>query len=74
VDRETARQWWKLSTGKDAPAGGSGAVTKAEIRRWLENSGHSVSGNAWTTSANASPVTRGELCRALYAASEQGNQ
>ncbi|MBK9168894.1 MAG: FAD-dependent oxidoreductase [Bryobacterales bacterium] len=72
ADRETARRWWKLATKQDAPPG-SGVLTKDEVRRWLRDLSSSVADNAWTASAGG-PVTRGELCRALYAATAKGGR
>jgi hypothetical protein len=70
IDRQTARRWWKLAARREAPDG-SGDVTKDELRRWLRAAGFDVAGSVWITSSD-STVSRGELCRALYAATENG--
>lgn len=65
VDLPTARAWWKLATGQDAPAS-HGAPAKETLRAWLQTRPNPPADSAWIISPAAS-LTRGELCRALYA-------
>lgn len=65
VDLPTARSWWKLATGQDAPDS-EGAPAKDTLRGWLKTLPSPPAEPAWAISP-AATLTRGELCRALYA-------
>lgn len=71
VDLATARAWWKLATGHDAPAS-DGAPTKDTLRKWLQTRSTPPADSAWAASP-APPLTRGELCRVLYALTPSEN-
>lgn len=70
VDATTAREWWRLATGRD-PRGEEAEVTKGALRGWLRAEGVEVEESAWVIQPSAG-VTRGELCRLLYLALDAG--
>lgn len=65
LDLATARAWWMIATGQEAPDA-AGAPTKAMLRSWLRTLPGAPEDAQWVVSARPA-LTRGELCRALYA-------
>ncbi len=71
VDLATARAWWRIATGQEAPAS-TGPPTKALLRAWLRSQPNAPTDSEWVAST-APTLTRGELCRALYALTSAEN-
>lgn len=70
VDATTAREWWRLATGR-AARGEAAEITKGVVRGWLKADGLVVEDSEWISQPRDS-VTRGELCRLLYLATDAG--
>jgi hypothetical protein len=70
VDAETARIWWKLATGREIPLQTRPPV-KDDARTWARDAGFTPPDTEWVIQP-AAAITRGELCRLLYAITAGG--